>query len=163
MLTKFQYITNLKKLLQVGILTVYRASVSSPFNRSPCLGKCLSRQSSFWADVLLGKRLLLKSPSGQMSYGQMSFLANAFLGKYFSGQMSYGQTSSGQMFFWSNVFLGKHCQGKCPSGQMSYGQMSLGKRRMGKRQRTLKPTVNSSNNYKILETIKVNFIVRIFK
>jgi hypothetical protein len=27
----------LKKLLQVGILTFYRASVSSPFNRSPWL------------------------------------------------------------------------------------------------------------------------------
>jgi hypothetical protein len=36
-LTKLYYIINLKKLLQVGILTFYRASVSSPFNRSPCL------------------------------------------------------------------------------------------------------------------------------
>jgi hypothetical protein len=33
MLTKLYYIINLKKLLQVGILTFYRASVSSPFNR----------------------------------------------------------------------------------------------------------------------------------
>jgi hypothetical protein len=37
MLTKLYYILNLKKLLQVGILTFYRASVSSPFNRSPWL------------------------------------------------------------------------------------------------------------------------------
>jgi hypothetical protein len=37
MLTKFQCIINLKKLLQVGILTFYKASVSSPFNRSPWL------------------------------------------------------------------------------------------------------------------------------
>jgi hypothetical protein len=35
MLTKLYYIINLNKLLQVGILTFYRASVSSPFNRSP--------------------------------------------------------------------------------------------------------------------------------
>jgi hypothetical protein len=35
MLDKFYYMINLKKLLQVGILTFYRASVSSPFNRSP--------------------------------------------------------------------------------------------------------------------------------
>jgi hypothetical protein len=36
MLTKFQYITNMKKLLQVGILTYYRSSVSYPFNRRTC-------------------------------------------------------------------------------------------------------------------------------
>jgi hypothetical protein len=35
MLTKFQYISNMKKLLQVRILTFYTASVSSSFNRSP--------------------------------------------------------------------------------------------------------------------------------
>jgi hypothetical protein len=35
MLTKLFYIINLNTLLQVGILTFYRASVSSPFNRSP--------------------------------------------------------------------------------------------------------------------------------
>jgi hypothetical protein len=35
MLTKYHYINNLKKGLQAGILTFYRASVSSPFNRSP--------------------------------------------------------------------------------------------------------------------------------
>jgi hypothetical protein len=35
MLTKFHCITNLKKCLQVGFWTFYRASESSPFNRSP--------------------------------------------------------------------------------------------------------------------------------
>jgi hypothetical protein len=35
MLTKFHNITNLKKWLQVGFRTFYRASESSPFNRSP--------------------------------------------------------------------------------------------------------------------------------
>jgi hypothetical protein len=35
MLTKFHYITNLKKWLQVGFRTFYRDSESSPFNRSP--------------------------------------------------------------------------------------------------------------------------------
>jgi hypothetical protein len=35
MLPKFQYIASGKKLLQVRILTFYRASVSSPFIRSP--------------------------------------------------------------------------------------------------------------------------------
>jgi hypothetical protein len=41
MLTKFHYITNLKKWLQVGFWTFYRASESSPFNRSP------------WPDILV--------------------------------------------------------------------------------------------------------------
>jgi hypothetical protein len=40
MLTKFYYIINLKKLLQVGILTFYRASVSSPFNRTLLIAIC---------------------------------------------------------------------------------------------------------------------------
>jgi hypothetical protein len=43
MLTKFKYITNLNKLLQVGILTFYRAFVSSPFNRSPWLAQLADR------------------------------------------------------------------------------------------------------------------------
>jgi hypothetical protein len=38
MLTKFHYITNLKKWLQIGFRTFYRASESSPFNRSPWPG-----------------------------------------------------------------------------------------------------------------------------
>jgi hypothetical protein len=38
MLTKFHYITNLKKCLQVGFRTFYRASESSSFYRSPCPG-----------------------------------------------------------------------------------------------------------------------------
>jgi hypothetical protein len=45
MLTKFHYITNLKKWLQVGFRTFYRASESSPFSRSP------------WSNVL-GRRFL---------------------------------------------------------------------------------------------------------
>jgi hypothetical protein len=39
MLTKLYYITNLKKCLQVGFRTFYRASESSPFNRSPWPGR----------------------------------------------------------------------------------------------------------------------------
>jgi hypothetical protein len=38
MLNKLYYIINLKKLLQVGILTFYRASVSSPFKEVPGQG-----------------------------------------------------------------------------------------------------------------------------
>jgi hypothetical protein len=82
---------------------------------------------SFWANVLLGKRLL-----GKCLSGQMSFWANVFSSKCLSGQMLSGQMSSGQMSFWANVVwasvtMGKRRMGKClwadVSGQMSYGQM----------------------------------------
>jgi hypothetical protein len=55
MLTKFHCITNLKKCLQVGFRTFYRASKSSPFNRSPCPVSLSASAAScslfdWWAD-----------------------------------------------------------------------------------------------------------------
>jgi hypothetical protein len=90
------------------------------------MGKCLSGQMSFWANVFWANVFLGQCLSGQTSYGQMSY-----------GQMFYGQMSYGQMSFWANVFLGKRLMGKCLMGkchsrQMNLGQMSHGKRRMGK-------------------------------
>jgi hypothetical protein len=71
------------------------------------VGKCLSGQMSFWANV--------KCLSGQMSFWANVFWSNVFLGKCLSGQMTFWAN-----VFWTNVFLGK-----CRSGQMSYGQTSF--------------------------------------
>jgi hypothetical protein len=112
------------------------------------VGKCLSGQMSFWADIFLGRCLwanvsgqmsfwanvlLGKRPSGQMSSGQMYFWANVFLGKRLLGKRLMGKCPSRQMSFWANVFwadvfwanvvLGK-CLWANVSGQMLYGQMS---------------------------------------
>jgi hypothetical protein len=77
---------------------------------------------SFWSNVLLGKCLL-----GKCLPGQMSFWVNIFMGKYLSGKM---------LTAWANVLLGQRYVGKCILAIIS-GQMSLGKRRMGKRHRTV--------------------------
>jgi ligand-binding sensor protein len=71
----------------VNVLLVnYRTSNSN-------LGNCISGQMSFWANVLLGKRLL-----GKCLSGQMSFCADVFLGK-----SRLGKCLSGQISFWANV------------------------------------------------------------
>jgi hypothetical protein len=84
------------------------------------LGKRPCRQMFFWANVFLGKCL-----SGQMSFWANVFWANVFLGKRHSGHTSFWAN-----VFWANVFLGKclsgqtssgkRLMGKCPSGQMSF-------------------------------------------
>jgi hypothetical protein len=56
------------------------------------MGKCLSGQMSFWANV---------------------FWSNVFLVKCLSGQTSSRQTSYGQMSFWSDVFWANVVLGKC--------------------------------------------------
>jgi hypothetical protein len=62
MLTKFQHITNLKKFLQVGILTFCRASVSSPFNRSPWV--VLSGGIKGWAGMWKYREFKAKEKRG---------------------------------------------------------------------------------------------------
>jgi hypothetical protein len=89
------------------------------------LGKCLSGQMSFWANVFLGKCISGQMSFGQMSSGQMSFWANVFLGKCLLGKCLLGKCLSGQMSFWANVFWANVHLGKCLSGQMSSGQMSF--------------------------------------
>jgi hypothetical protein len=94
------------------------------------LGKCLSGQMSFWANVLLGKCLLGKCRFGQMSIWANVFWANVFLGKCLSGQMSFWAN-----VVWANVPLGKRRMGKWlwanVSGQTSYEQMSFLKHTIG--------------------------------
>jgi hypothetical protein len=55
-----------------------------------------------------------------MSYGQMSIWANVFLGKRLLGKCLSGQISYGQIFFWANIFWANVFLGKCPSGQTSF-------------------------------------------
>jgi hypothetical protein len=108
-----------------------------------------SGQLSFWANVFLGNRFsgktsfwvnvnvfwanvfLVKCPFRQMPSGQMSSGANVFLGKYLYGKISFWENVD-----WANVLLGQRYVGKCILANVS-GQMSLGKRRMGKRHRTV--------------------------
>jgi hypothetical protein len=71
----------------------------------------------FWANVLLGKRLLR-----QWLSGQMSFWENVLLGKCLLGKCPSGQTSYGQMSFWANVLLGKFLLGKCRLGKCCIGK-----------------------------------------
>jgi hypothetical protein len=88
------------------------------------LGKCPCGQMYFWdKNVFLGQKCL----SGQTSFWANDFWANDFLVKCLSGQTSSGQTSYGQMSIWANVFLGKCLLGICLLGKCRSGQMFLGK------------------------------------
>jgi hypothetical protein len=91
---------------------------------------------SFWANVLLGKFLLSKCLSGQISFWANVFWSNVVWANVFLGNCLSGQMSSGQTPFWANVV----------KANVS-GQMYLGKCRMGKCHGTKK------NIYEIYQSV----------
>jgi hypothetical protein len=122
-----------------------------------------SEQLSFCANVSLGKSLLGKCLSGQMSFWAIAFPVKCRKGNFISDQIVFlikchlSNCLSGQMslwvnvflanVFWANVFLGKCLSWQMSCEQMSFwanvvwakdsGQMSLGKCRIRKRHRTV--------------------------
>jgi hypothetical protein len=114
-----KYSAEIKYLVSAMVPNIWlRPKMKIRFWSITYCGQPSFKQIYFWANVLKA------FSSGQMCSGQMSLWLNVFLGKRLmskclSGQMSSWQTSYGQMSISANVFR-QISQGKC---QMSYGQM----------------------------------------
>jgi hypothetical protein len=122
-----KYSAEIKYLVSAMVPNIWlRPKMKIRFWSITYCGQPSFKQIYFWANVLKA------FSSGQMCSGQMSLWLNVFLGKRLmskclSGQMSSWQTSYGQMSIWANVFLGKRLLGKCLLGKCCSRQMSFGK------------------------------------